>query len=459
LLEAPFAVFWSISCPEFITILSCIQAEISLDSKNPGGLMKSICLFIFFCSLTVLLVSCAEKIEIAGGRTIIVDASSEVEEADGTDYAPYSSLEEAIASAESGDEIYILPGQYEAESEPFIEPLCGNCTDHKTEVRASSGFHIKDKALSIIGKHADSVILITNAGYGVLFDHSQGSILKNVTITGGKRDPDGNATDAAVVVRYSQVIVEDCKIVDNDHQLDTVIVGIGGVFGRESSQITIRNNLIENNGWDGIALYRGASAFISDNIINKGRGAGIGITWDSKAIVIRNDISNYWKGIGTFGNSWAAVLNNIVRDNLGWGVVATGFSIMEVRNNTIARNGNCGFAAWSTDARGYLKNNIIAFNGWREEWVCPCVGVWMNGKLANFPVSYNDVYGNQVGEYLGMPEWTGRYGNISVDPLFIDSLDFRLSPESPLNAAGDPYYTNSDGSRSNIGAYGGQEAK
>ncbi|HDS01979.1 MAG TPA: hypothetical protein ENO22_08205 [candidate division Zixibacteria bacterium] len=421
--------------------------------------MKSVYLIMFLCLPAVLFVSCAEKIEIAGSRTIIVDASSEVEEPDGSEYAPYSSLEAAIAGADDGDEIYILPGQYEAEPQLFVEPLCGNCTEHRTEVRATSGFHIKNKALTIIGKDADSVILITNAGYGILFDHSRGSSLTNVTITGGKRDPDGNATDAAVVVRFSQVIVENCKIINNDHQLDTVVVGIGGVFGRESSQITIRGNLIENNGWDGIALYRGASAFTSDNIINKGRGAGIGITWDSKAIVIRNDVSNYWKGIGTFGNSYAVVLNNVVHDNLGWGVIATGFSMMEVRNNTIVQNGNCGFAAWSNEARGYLKNNIIAFNGWREEWVCPCVGVWMNGKLANFPVSYNDVYDNAAGQYLGMPEWTGRYGNISVDPLFIDSLDFRLSPESPLNAAGDPYYTNPDGSRSNIGAYGGQESK
>ncbi|MBD3217259.1 MAG: hypothetical protein GF310_03205 [candidate division Zixibacteria bacterium] len=420
--------------------------------------MKSVWRFVLVCLPAVLFLSCAEKIEIGDHRTIIVDASSEIEGADGSDYAPYKSLEAAISNASDGDEIYLFPGEYEAEPESFVDPLCGNCTEHQTRVNATAGFHIKDKALTIRGKHTDSVILITNAGYGILFDHSHGSVIQNVTITGGKRDPDGNATDAAVVVRYSNVIVENCKIINNDHQLDSATVGIGGVFGREGSQITIRNNLIENNGWDGIALYRGASAFISDNFINMGRGAGIGITWDSKAIVIRNRISNYWKGIGTFGNSWAVVLNNIVYDNLGWGVIATGFSMMEVRNNTIARNGNCGFAVWSEDARGYVKNNIIAFNGWREEWVCPCVGIWMNGKLENFPVSYNNVFGNEAGQYRGMPNWKGLYGNIAVNPLFIDSLDFRLAPESELYGAGDPYYTNPDGSRVHIGAYGGQEA-
>jgi parallel beta-helix repeat protein len=405
-----------------------------------------------------LILSCAKKVDIEGGNLIMVDAYSVSENPDGTSYAPYNSLETAIEKAETGDEIYLLPGTYEATSTEFIENLCGNCEEHTTLVSATAGYHIKDKALKIRGKDKDSVILITNAGYGILFDHSHGSEISNVTITGGKRDPDGNATDAAVVVKFSRVTIENCRIIDNEHMLDSVVVGIGGVFGRENSDIIIRNNLIENNGWDGIALYRGAKAYIRDNIINKGRGAGIGITWDANAIVLRNRISNYWKGIGTFGNSWAVVSNNMVFDNLGWGVVATGFSMMEVRNNVIARNGNCGFAAWSEDARGYVKNNIIVDNGWKEQWVCPCVGVWMNGKLANFPVSYNNVWNNSAGNYKDMPEWTGRYGNLSVNPEFVDSLDFHLKPTSPLRGAGDPYYTNPDGSTSDMGAYGGQGA-
>jgi len=408
--------------------------------------------------IMVLAFSCAEKVDIDSGNLIIVDASSISDNPDGSSYAPYNSLETAIEKAETGDEIYLLPGTYEATPTEFIENLCGNCEEHATQVSATVGYHTKDKALKIRGRDKDSVILITNAGYGILFDHSRGSEISDVTITGGKRDLDGNATDAAVVVKFSRVTVENCRIIDNEHMLDSVVVGIGGVFGREKSDIIIRNNLIENNGWDGIALYRGAKAYITDNVINTGRGAGIGITWDANAIVLRNRISNYWKGIGTFGNSWAVVSNNMVFDNLGWGIVATGFSMMEVRNNVIARNGNCGFAAWSEDARGYVKNNIIVDNGWKEEWVCPCVGIWMKCKLANFPVSYNNVWNNTAGNYKGMPEWTDKYGNLSLDPGFVDSLDFRLKPGSPLRGMGDPYYTNPDGSTSDMGAYGGQGA-
>lgn len=420
--------------------------------------MRNFCYCILFLISAAVFGGCAEKAEPEGGRVILVDINSRATEPDGSDYAPYHSLENAISNARAGDEIFLFPGTYEADPKPFSENLCGNCQDHQTDVSATTGFHIKDKPLKIRGADVDSVILVTNAGYGLLFDHSWGSEIRNVTITGGKRDPDGNATDAGIVVRFSHVTIENCKITNNDHQLDSVVVGIGGIFGREASEIVVRNNLIENNGWDGIALYRGATALIADNIINKGRGAGIGITWDSKAIVMRNRVSNYWKGIGTFGNSNAVITNNFVFDNLGWGIIATGFSMMEARNNVIVRNGNCGFAAWSDDARGIVKNNIIAFNGWKEEWVCPCVGLWMNGKLANFPISYNDISGNKAGNYKGMPAWTGLYGNLSVNPQFADSLDFHLQETSPLKGMGDPYYTNPDGSRSDMGAYGGQGA-
>ena len=407
-------------------------------------------------AVMILLSGCARKIETEPGRIVYVDDDFETEaDSDGSEYAPYHSLQEAIDSAWSGDRIFLMPGIYSAEADEYVDSLCGNCLEHRTLAHATVGFHIKDKQLTIEGFERDSVRLLTNAGYGVLFENCPLSRISNLTISGGKRDLDGNATDAAVVVKFSDVTVENCTIIDNEHKLDTVVVGIGGVFGREGAQIIVRNNLIKNNSWDAIALYRGASAFIADNEIDKGRGVGIGITWDAHAVVTRNLISNYWKGIGTFGNSSAVVTNNIVFDNLGWGIIATGNSFMEARNNNIVRNGNCGFAAWSDSARGVVINNIIADNGWREKWVCPCVGVWMNGDPENFRIEYNDVWGNDSTEYRDIEDLTGQFGNLSVDPMFVDSLDFHLRDNSPLYNAGHPYYTNPDGGRSDIGAYGG----
>ncbi|MDH4223929.1 MAG: right-handed parallel beta-helix repeat-containing protein [candidate division Zixibacteria bacterium] len=378
---------------------------------------------------------------------------------DGTEENPIRDLQYAFDQAADGDTIFIFPGIYQAEPEEYIEELCGNCQEHKTRVNASKGFLIQGKGLNIIGSGKDRTILVTNAGYGVLLENSRNSLIADLKITGGKRDPDGNATDAGIVVKYSTVTIKDVEISDNIHQIDDVVVGIGGVFGRENSEIFILNNLIQNNGWDGVALYRGATAYMADNIICDGRGAGIGITWDAVATVYRNKISGYWKGIGTFGNSRAVVRNNLVHENLGWGVIATGTSYMDASNNVIIRNGNCGFAVWSLECRGICTNNIVTENGWRKEWVCPCVGVWATEINPNFSITYNDVWNNIAGNYKDMPDLTEQNGNLSVDPSFVSQNDFHLKSDSPLMDQGNPLLSDPDGTISDPGIYGGPNAR
>ncbi|MBU1951003.1 MAG: right-handed parallel beta-helix repeat-containing protein [Candidatus Eisenbacteria bacterium] len=253
-------------------------------------------------------------------------------------------LQAAIDRAGDGDTLRIWPGRYLTRVTKFTEALCGNCQEHRTPVETSRGFTIRGKSLVLQGMDRDSTILVTRAGYGVLIIDSPSCRIESMTITGGKRNPDGKATDAGIVVRRSHVAIIDVAIRDNTSRIDSVVVGIGGIMGREGAEILVEHCLIENNGWDGIALYRGATALIRDNIIHAGRGAGIGITWDSAALILRNDISGFWKGIGSFGDSRVVVRNNAVHDNLGWGLVATGGSWMDASHNVIIRNGNCGFA-------------------------------------------------------------------------------------------------------------------
>lgn len=409
--------------------------------------------------LSVFLLISITNLSAQAQRTWYVDVLKDKIIGNGTKEEPFRDLQYAFDYAKDGDTIFIFSGTYEAKPEEYIEELCGNCQEHKTKVNATRGFLIQNKGLNIIGSGKDKTILITNAGYGVLFEHSRNSSITQLKITGGKRDPDGNATDAGIVTKFSDVTVKEVEISDNTHRIDGVVVGIGGVFGRENSEIFILNNRIQNNGWDGIALYRGATAYITDNIICDGRGAGIGTTWDAVATVYRNQISGYWKGIGAFGNSRAVVRNNLVFDNLGWGIIATGTSYMDASNNIITHNGNCGFAIWSAECKGVCTNNIITENGWRKEWVCPCVGIWATDINPNFSITYNDVWNNNTGNYKDLPDLTEQNGNLSVDPLFENQQDFHLKPNSPLIDKGNPLLTDPDGSISDIGIYGGPNAK
>ena len=391
----------------------------------------------------------------AAKHTKFVDANADGKKGNGSKSKPFTDLQYAIDRSNDGDTLLVKAGEYRAKAEQYTEDLCGNCENHRTRVQASRGFLVEGKALTIIGQTADEVILITNAGYGVLFQNSHGSSLTNLTVTGGIRDADANATDAGVVVRFSSVTVNNCRIIDNENLLDSVVAGIGGVIVREGSNAVITGNEISNNGWDGIALYRGAEAYISDNKISSGRGAGIGVTWDAYAVISANEIWDYWKGIGSFGTSRVILRNNIVRDCLGWGIVATGESFMDACNNVVYHNGNCGMAAWSEDASGRFSNNIVIKNGWKEQWVAPRVGIQNYGGWENFEISYNNVWDNEDGNYGDMEDLTGKDGNISVDPKFVEPAagDFRLYLDSPCIDKGNPSISDPDGGLSDMGVY------
>ena len=370
-----------------------------------------------------------------------------------------SDLQGIIDYAGNGDTLLLGAKTFEASPRAFDDPLCGNCLESRTLVRASYGFIVRDKALVIIGNDREETRLATNGGYGLYFENSQGSVLKNLTVTGGKRDPDGNATDAGIVVRNSRLLIERVDICNNDHRVDTVVVGIGGIFGREGAEIIISECRIVNNGWDGVALYRGAYAMVTDCLIKDGRGVGIGVTWDATCVAYRNEVTGYWKGIGSFGTSIVIARNNLVHENLGWGIIATGQSTLDAVNNVVYHNGNCGVAPWSTESRGKIINNIIAENGWRDQWVCPCVGVWNYGDWAKWEFNNNIVWNNKDGEYRDIWDQSGINGNLNADPLFVGEGDFHLREDSPALNAGDSLIFNIDGTTSHIGLYGGPQSR
>ena len=443
---------------------------------------------IILLSLQVVLLGCVPKdTEPLGPATLYVDDLGDDERGDGSASNPFRALQDALDAATDGSTILIEEGRYVAEPQESIDPTCGNCDDasFRRDIPITVGFVVKDKSIHLQGTDREQTILETGAGYGLLFEEAGSSSVSTLTITGGVRDRDGQATDAGIVVKYTNLLVQSVDVRENNDLYEPgpgeedPVVGVMGITGREGAKLTIVDSRIEDNSWDGVALYRSdpdredsaPSALLVANRIGctqncihlNGRGVGIGVTWDASAELINNRLFGYWKGIGSFGDSQVMAVNNVVEDMHGWGLIAAGSSSMTALNNVVTRCGNVGMAAWTTTSTGRFANNIVTANGHVEEWVGKRVGIWMNSDQVE--LEFNDIWGNE-GEQVcrggvpgGVPctaiPFDGLSGNLSQDPLFEDAESYQLADGSPAIDAGDPELLDVDGSRSDLGIHGG----
>jgi hypothetical protein len=111
-----------------------------------------------------------------------------------------------------------------------------------------------------------------------------------------------------------------------------------------------------------------------------------------------------------------------------------------IENNVIAYNGDIGVLV------GYELVGSLEF---RNNIVCGNKNHQIKTELnVSVDITYSNIENGWVGE-----------GNINKDPKFIDpdSENFHLLPESPCRDSGSPLpqYNDRDGSRNDMGAYGG----
>jgi hypothetical protein len=312
-------------------------------------------------------------------------ASSPSVHAETVRVAPGEPLGRAVALATPGTVIELTAGEHHLSPHPFVEPDCGNCEEPLTSVTATVGVLVRGRNLTIRGAGAEETIVHTNAGYGLLFDGCESCVLSDLTLTGGVRDPDDRATNAAVVVKHGTVEIARCVIRDNighPEVVGDVVVGIMGIAVRAGGEIWAHDNRIRRNSWDGIAAYRGAIASIQNNVIDGvdrargtevggGRGVGIGLTWDAYAVVEGNLVRNYWKGIGIFVDARGEVRWNVVEHVLTWGIslwdAGKGRPVGTIAENAIFDTGACGIAVVRADETddfpGVVLDNALVRTG------------------------------------------------------------------------------------------------
>ncbi|MEW6087760.1 MAG: FG-GAP-like repeat-containing protein [bacterium] len=200
-----------------------------------------------------------------------------------------------------------------------------------------------------------------------------------------------------------------------------------------------------------------ANILIEENVFNN---CEFGAIENVSSLLIRNNVFNncgyrysdwpdYWGAINGVNNS--LIENNIFSDCV-YGIVSGSSKIL---NNTFY---NTRTAVYRT-GKNTIKNNIFSncSNGAVDTDTFYNTLETVERNLYN--VTYNNAY--QCGQYpystRGIRLAAG-IGNIESDPKFVNpaSSNFHLRPESPCIDTGDPGILDADSTRSDMGAFGGE---
>lgn len=297
------------------------------------------------------------------------------------------------------------------------------------DTQGSQGkFFLDTKEKNIVLKGENGTVLDggNSAAMNALIAKNGSIIIDNLTVNGFKDEP------ADVICRPNQ----------------TACSSGYGIFGSGTALITIKNSRLSSN---------------SSGIIQNGT---------SNATIINNRITSNGVGINEGINATGVIKNNIIAHNTYDGIFIAGHSTVTVTNNTLFNNTFHGIyissldvsAAYTEDPTVNISNNIITDNAGNV--TNPGVGIsrYISGanKQARSVISYNLLARNSGETAGGCPSFAICAGTgfiLNQDPKFVDITkdDYRLQSGSPALHAGDPAIHEPDGSRSNIGAYGGAE--
>jgi len=225
----------------------------------------------------------------------------------------------------------------------------------------------------------------------------------------------------------------------------------GGIYSAEASPL-LSDLYIEGNhsAYDGGGIY--AWAWHS-----------YGTAELRNVAVVNNTADRNGGGIKLSDDAQTEVYNAIVLGNRAsedGGGIFHGGSLFSAHHVVVAGNeaAGKGGAVWADNGGFQCTNCIVANN-------VAATGGGLATDYGLAGVVTTNVFGNHPDDYSGAADRTGILGNVSVDPLFLDTdsldpadWDLHLATDSPMIDAADPTLPDPDGSPPDLGAYGGTHA-
>ena len=216
-------------------------------------------------------------------------------------------------------------------------------------------------------------------------------------------------------------------------------------YGISSSNafLTIKNNIIVDvdTGIDVFGLDTSVLDTIYNNYLFQIKSAGIVTDLGGRGIIFNNfvQMSNVLSfGIGIASSGISQIFNNLITGSNQTDGIILNTLPCDVYNNVVD---NCGEGLRFSELE-IIKNNLVLDAQY---------GYHYFGESSD-NVEYNNAWNCDYGYYNFTPDST----NLEVYPMFVnDTSDFHLQKYSPLIDAGDPTILDKDGTRSDIGFYGG----
>ncbi len=257
-------------------------------------------------------------------------------------------------------------------------------------------------------------------------------------------------------LRGFKIIVSDEELIGNGVLILTPLInasgtieqnnifyGISGIYAAEP-QLHIYGNKVTYSEY-GVSLDDINYSLIEDNIIinpiSTGVNSQIGATPNIQNNIIKLQNSNS-TGIDCIFSYGTRIKNNLIITNNSKIGIETYIGDTVMNNVIFGYFSSAGILSYGRD---YTVNNSITDGN---------IGYRKNSGSTGTPVfKYNNVWGNNQ-NYIN---YTQDSSNISFNPMYVnpDSMDFHLQMYSSLIDVGDPNILDKDGSRSDIGIYGG----
>jgi hypothetical protein len=259
--------------------------------------------------------------------------------------------------------------------------------------------------------------IASGAGGGIEFDNCS-SVVRGGVISGNEASIGGGIH--AMLWPYNGGVIEDVRISGNSAWRG------GGLYLEDNYQeVTLRRlEVADNTAHQGAGLYtRGTPLHMSNSLVHRNHSGDVG-----PAIFVHPSSAYPWTDECPCPpiDPPARVEFTVVHDN----------------------DGAAGQGAWIGAPNVTFDSSI--FTGHSGNAVTLAAGLSAGW-------SYNDTY---PATFAGMTNPTGSNGNLATNPAFMapDTGDFHLAATSACVDAGNPAVTDADGSRADVGIYGGPHA-